>query len=135
MSTSKVCALGILVEHMHRRSFLIGGLATVWVSPAISQGVRLIGYLFGQHRPKSFADHSLVRALLALGHVEGRHYQVDWRYAEGQREAFSDLANDLVKSNPDAIVATTQLAVRAYNEQQPQSLSLWPSQMTQSRWG
>ncbi len=49
----------------------------------------------------------------ALGYVEGQDFRVDWRFAGGRYDRLPDMASDLVKSGPDVIVATTQLAVRA----------------------
>ena len=49
-----------------------------------------------------------------LGYVEGRHYVVEARFAEGQYERYPALAADLVKQNVDAIVAIGgPLATRA----------------------
>lgn len=100
---------------MRRRDFMIiaGSAVANFVRPASGQRLPRIGYLSAQHRPASLSDHVLLNGMKALGYIEGVHYQVDWRYAEGRYDRFPDLTADLVKAAPDVIVATTQLAVRA----------------------
>jgi putative ABC transport system substrate-binding protein len=49
----------------------------------------------------------------SLGYVEDENFRVDWRFMEGQYDRLAEGALELVKSNPDVIVATTQGAVRA----------------------
>ena len=52
-------------------------------------------------------------ALRELGHVEGRNIQIEIRSAQGQVGLLPELAADLVRSNPDIIVASLTPAVVA----------------------
>jgi putative ABC transport system substrate-binding protein len=45
-------------------------------------------------------------SLRELGYVEGKHVVFEYRYAEGQRERFANLASEIVRSRPDIIVVT-----------------------------
>jgi ABC-type uncharacterized transport system substrate-binding protein len=57
---------------------------------------------------------TLVRALRALGYIEGRNLVLDRRWAEGENERFPSLATELVALKPHAIVAeTTPAAIAA----------------------
>jgi putative tryptophan/tyrosine transport system substrate-binding protein len=40
-----------------------------------------------------------------LGHTEGRNLTFDCRYAEGEPEFLPQLAAEIVKNNPDVVVA------------------------------
>ena len=64
---------------------------------------RLGVLLFGT--PETDAFPSIRRGLSALGYVEGRNIVFEHRYAEGRPERLPDLANDLVRSKPDLIIA------------------------------
>jgi putative tryptophan/tyrosine transport system substrate-binding protein len=44
-------------------------------------------------------------ALAGLGYIEGRNIVFEHRYAEGRPERLADLARDLVRAQPDVIVA------------------------------
>lgn len=58
--------------------------------------------------PNPFAD-----ALRALGWVEGRNVVIEWRYIEGNVERAPQLAAELVRLNPDVIVAVSPPVVQA----------------------
>lgn len=100
---------------MRRRDVIVmlGGMTAAWVGPALGQRIARIGYLSVQQRPDSFADHIFLKGMQALGHVEGKSFEVDWRFTGGRYDLLPEAALDLVRSNPAVIVATTQLAVRA----------------------
>ena len=59
--------------------------------------------LFGT--PETDAFFSIRRGLSGLGYVEGQNIVFEHRYAEGKPERLPDLANDLVRSKPDVIIA------------------------------
>jgi putative tryptophan/tyrosine transport system substrate-binding protein len=91
---------------MRRREFirLIGGAAT-WPLAAGAQHaarsyrVAYLALLAGQ-------DAMIVKQRLnELGYTEGKNLIFDLRSAEGQPERLSDLATELVRTNPDVIVA------------------------------
>jgi putative tryptophan/tyrosine transport system substrate-binding protein len=67
-----------------------------------------VGFLSPRRRPASLDDDyygAFPRTLRALGYVEGRNLQIEWRFAEGRYEALPAMAAELVKMNVDAIVA------------------------------
>ena len=47
-----------------------------------------------------------------LGHVEGKDFTIEWRFADGSYERFPDIATELVKLKVDVIVLATPVAVR-----------------------
>jgi putative ABC transport system substrate-binding protein len=48
-----------------------------------------------------------------LGYVEGSHFNVEWRFAEGRFELFPELAAELVQLNVDVIVLGTPQAIES----------------------
>ena len=66
-----------------------------------------IGYL-GVSSP-SMEPHyveAFRQKLRDLGHVEGKNIAIEYRWAEGQDDRLPNLATELVRLNPDAIVTT-----------------------------
>ena len=51
--------------------------------------------------------------LRELGYVEGRNLAVEWRFADGNNDRLPDLAAELVRLNPDLIIASGTPAARA----------------------
>jgi putative ABC transport system substrate-binding protein len=47
-----------------------------------------------------------------LGHVEGKDFVIEWRFAEGRSELFPSLAAELVRAQVDIVVAGTSASVR-----------------------
>jgi putative ABC transport system substrate-binding protein len=96
---------------MRRRRFitLLGG-AAAWPLAAraqqLSKAAR-IAYLgtssTALERP--FVD-AFLQTLRELGHLEGKTFIIDYRWAEGQDDRLPDLAVELVRLKPDAIVTT-----------------------------
>jgi putative ABC transport system substrate-binding protein len=93
---------------MDRRTF-IGTLAGGLLAAPLAAGAqpakiaRLGVLLFGT--PEDDAFPAIRRGLSALGYVEGRNILFEHHYAEGRPERLPDLANDLVRSKPDLIIA------------------------------
>lgn len=56
---------------------------------------------------------ALFETLRSLGYVEGKNLIVERRYAEGHSDRFAELAADLARFKPDAIVVTTTPAALA----------------------
>ena len=56
------------------------------------------------------------QALRELGYVEGRNVTLEWRFSEGRTDRFPALADELVQSKMDIIVAGGTQAVRAAKE-------------------
>ena len=51
------------------------------------------------------------QGLRELGYVEGMNIIVEYRYGEGKRERFSDLAAEMVQLKPDVIyVSSTEFS-------------------------
>jgi putative ABC transport system substrate-binding protein len=77
--------------------------------------VSRIGYL-GATDPagESTRSEAIRLALRELGYIEGQNIATEYRYAQGKRDRFADLAADLVRLKVDIIVvAGGNLAIRA----------------------
>jgi putative ABC transport system substrate-binding protein len=108
---------------MRRREFmtLLGGATAGWTSPLVAiaqvfdKRPRRIAWLSGTSRATS--DKMVVAFLEGMrshGYVEGRNFEMDYRFADGHIERISLLAEELVRSKPDLILATiTHAAVAA----------------------
>jgi putative ABC transport system substrate-binding protein len=55
------------------------------------------------HIVAAFAD-----GLKQLGHIDGKNVVIEYRWAEGRRERFAEMATDLVRQKADVIVASSQ---------------------------
>src|SRR5262245_42713464 len=92
---------------MRRRGFIkaIAGAAAAWPCAAHAQlapkAVRL-GYL----APASNADlqQALLSGLRDLGYVEGQNLAIEYRFMLGQSKSYDELAAELARLAPDAIV-------------------------------
>ena len=90
-------------------------LAAPWAADAQApQRVFRIGWLAASSRPPDVAPVSLVfaRELLALGWVEGQHYVLEYRFADG-RAQLPALAAELVALPVDLILAVSSPAAQA----------------------
>jgi len=102
---------------MRRREFitLLGGAAAGWPLAARAQrGEKLptIGYLIaGSGIPEYRA--AFVRRLQELGWMEGRTVAIEYRYAEGRPERFSEIAAEFVRLKVDVIVTAGTMALAA----------------------
>jgi putative ABC transport system substrate-binding protein len=80
--------------------------------PAVK--VARIGYLSTLSANSDTANREAFRkGLAALGYVEGQNALIEARHANGNLERLPELANEIVRANPDVIVAATTPAVRA----------------------
>jgi len=72
-----------------------------------------IGYLSGRYGIEA-REEAFRKGLNELGYIEGQNIIIEWRFAEGKRERYADLAADLVRLKVDCIVtvgtATTHAA-------------------------
>ncbi len=77
-----------------------------------------IGYLSSFDRSGESARAEAIRqALRELGYIEGQNISSEYRYAEGKRDRFPELAAELVRLKVDVIVAAggTRLVLAAKN--------------------
>jgi ABC-type uncharacterized transport system substrate-binding protein len=65
-----------------------------------------IGYLStGDPTSESSRSEAIRLALRELGYIDGQNIAIEYRYAEGKRDRFPDLAAELVRHKVDIIVA------------------------------
>src|SRR5262245_33619958 len=107
-------------DQFRRREFitLLGGAAAAWPLAARSQQpARLptIGFM-GASTPaaQSHMVAALVQRLRELGWIEGRTIAIEYRWAEGRDERYSEIAAEFVRLKVDAILTQgTQAALAA----------------------
>jgi putative ABC transport system substrate-binding protein len=92
---------------MRRRDFiaLIGGAAAAWPLVARAQEparMRRIGVLLFAAQDRA-AISPFLRGLEALGYIDGKTVAIEYRDAAGNSERIPDMANELVRLNPDVI--------------------------------
>src|SRR6266568_3047257 len=97
---------------MNRREFiaLLGGAAVLWPLAARAQQPKIIrlGYLEPQRPTEAVAANLRRQFLLGLrdlGYVEGRHFKMEDRSANGQLELLGNLASELARLPVDLFVA------------------------------
>jgi putative ABC transport system substrate-binding protein len=103
---------------IRRREFItvLGGAAAAWPLAARAQQARspVIGFLgsatllFESQRVAAF-----VQRLHQLGWIENRNVTIEYRWAEGRAERFTELAAEFARLKVDLIVASTTPAVIA----------------------
>jgi len=97
---------------MKRREFmtLLGGAAALWPFAARTQqstSVARIGFLTTNDASTSASYIEAFRAgLRDLGHVEGKSFVIESRFAEGNIDRLPDLAFELVRVNVDVIITS-----------------------------
>ena len=99
-----------------RREFitLLGGAAAWPLTARAQQPAALIGFLVSG-APNSFAIFvdAFNQGMLDNGLIEGRDYQLDLRFAEGDYNRFDSIAAEVAARKPAAIVVTTIRAAQA----------------------
>jgi putative ABC transport system substrate-binding protein len=103
---------------MKRRQFitLIGGAAAGWPVTAFTQSARkaaLIGWLSGAPLTATTSTRMFLQGLQDLGYVEARDFQMTYRSSDGYQDRLPALAEELVRLNPDVLVAAGLDAVVA----------------------
>src|SRR6516225_10216643 len=95
---------------MKRREFimLLGGAAAAWPLAARAQQpgkLPTIGFL-GTSTPADLNQRTaaFVQRLRELGWLEGRTVAIEYRWAEGRRERFAEIAAEFVRLKVDVIV-------------------------------
>ena len=92
---------------MKRREFitLLGGAAAAWPLPARAQQApraARLGYLAPASNPD--LQQALLGGLRDLGYVEGQNLAIEYRFMPGQSKSYDELAAELARSAPDAMV-------------------------------
>jgi len=94
-------------DQVKRREFitLLGGAAAAWPLPARAQQApraARLGYLAPASNPD--LQQALLGGLRDLGYVEGQNLAIEYRFMLGQSKSYDELAAELVRSAPDALV-------------------------------
>jgi putative tryptophan/tyrosine transport system substrate-binding protein len=106
---------------MRRRDLftLIGGGVAAWPLAARAQSVpkrRLIAWITGVTQATSSPSiDAFLKGMRELGHIEGSDFDMVYRFSDGYEERLPSLAEEVVRLNPDVILATaidTAVAVR-----------------------
>jgi putative tryptophan/tyrosine transport system substrate-binding protein len=104
---------------MRRREFitLLGGATVVWPLAARAQQsgkLPTIGFL-GATAPTAQMQWTaaFVQRLRELGWIEGRNVAIEYRWAEGRAERFTDIAAEFVRLKVDVIFTYSTPAVLA----------------------
>ena len=105
---------------MNRRDTLAALLAlgAVPLVALAQEGARSfrVGFIVAAARPQSLESSAyggFTKGMRELGYVEGKHFVMEWRFAEGNYERFPDLAAELVRLKVDVIVLSAGLAAPA----------------------
>lgn len=104
---------------MRRRDFILvlGGTAATWPFASRAQQRKTmprVGVLWHAANAVEEAEYlsALTKAFHELGYVEGKNIELDHRFPAEQPERFRMLAQELVESKVDLIVAVTSLAAK-----------------------
>jgi len=103
---------------MKRRQFikLVGGAAAAWPVMAFPQSARklaLIAWLAGSPLSSTTNTRMFLQGLQDLGYVEDRDFRITYRSSDGYQDRLPALAEELVRLNPDVILAAGLDAVVA----------------------
>jgi putative ABC transport system substrate-binding protein len=95
---------------MHDRRHFLTGLGVLFASPLVAQAqpagkIPRVGFLFPLSPGPSREVDAFQRGLRELGYIESQNIRIDYRYAHGQVERLPEFAAELVRLNPDVIVA------------------------------
>ena len=95
-----------------RREFikLLSGAAASWPLAARAQQptMPVIGFL-GSDSPEFYVERlrALRDGLKETGHVEGQNLAIEYRWAQGRNDRLPELAGELVRRRPAAIITST----------------------------
>jgi ABC transporter substrate binding protein len=108
------------MSDMRRRDFitLLGGAAAAWPLPVSAQQAKVVrlGYLEPQTPTDLVAANlrrQFVLGLRDLGYVEGRHFQIEQRSAEGRFDRLPGFARELAGLPVDMFVVGGEASIRA----------------------
>jgi putative ABC transport system substrate-binding protein len=103
---------------MNRRAFIAGlGGAAAWPTTLVAQGPTrrpLIAWLSGgsQTFSSTFVE-SFLRGMREVGYIEGRNFDMTYRFSEGYQDRLPGLAKEVVHLKPDSILAAAVVAAVA----------------------
>src|SRR5262245_4200282 len=105
---------------MDRRAFVTGSLALL-AAPLAAEAQRPakhVGILWASKRPTGSSPYrdALRQGLRELGYVEGQNIVFEDRFGDGTNESLPGLATELVHSNVDVLVATSERTTRALRQ-------------------
>ena len=104
------------MSRFNRRKFLVGLAAALTAYRARAQQqakVARVGFLFAGTLADRPQAQGFFQGLQELGYAPGKNVVIDVREAAGQPERLPDLARELVRLKPDALVAVTPSAITA----------------------
>jgi putative ABC transport system substrate-binding protein len=113
---------GPMAINIGRRKFIVGlGGTVVWPITARAAGRRpRIGFLDINSAESDTRHVAAFRdALQRLGYIEGQTVDVDYRYADGDTEKLTALAQELVQLKPDVVLASAVSPTRAMKRVAP----------------
>jgi putative ABC transport system substrate-binding protein len=86
--------------------WLITAILLVFIVPAEAQQPKKISGYFSVWDAATESTHieGMRLALLKFGYAEGQNIAIEYRYAEGKRDRYLELAAELVRLNVDVIV-------------------------------
>jgi putative tryptophan/tyrosine transport system substrate-binding protein len=100
---------------MRRREFVgLLGVIAAWPQAVLAQTPSrrpLIGWLYFPRRTDLGVRYtrSLMKGMREFGHVEGRDFELVYRSADGHVERLPEAAAELVRLNPDIIIAPASI--------------------------
>lgn len=112
MTTRRATARMTLVRQM-RAAVWIASALLVLALPAAAQAPARIAIIFPPDAASSATRlASFKQGMRENGLLEGKHYVIDARYAEGNYERFPAITDELLKRNPAVIMVSTIASVR-----------------------
>ena len=96
-------------------AFGAGALAAPLASWAQQGKVWRIGFISGAAPPASLEtapQGGFLQGMRELGYVEGRHFVMEWRFAEAKAERYVEFAAELARLKVDVVVTGAPQAVR-----------------------
>ncbi|HEX4235821.1 MAG TPA: ABC transporter substrate-binding protein [Caldimonas sp.] len=87
-------------------------VATAEPRPGIAT-IGVLSYFAPPLAPGDSIENAFMQGLRSLGYVEGKNLVVDWRYASGRADRLAAMADDLVRTKVELIIAPGQPAREA----------------------
>src|SRR6266567_955404 len=117
---ARVAIIALFIERRMRSdsASIMRGAAAAWPLTARAQQppkVARLGYLAPARLPNLI--EALKAGLRDLGYVEGQNLAIEYRFALGQTKSYDELAQELIRLDPAAIVLTGTPAALALKRQ------------------